>query len=189
MSPLALKIEALLFYAAEPISFKVLIDMCGESIGSITSALDEIDAQLSSHSIVLLRDHKSVSMVTRAEVSEIIEQFTKKDREAPLSPAASEVLAIIAYTSGIAKNEIDFIRGVNSQYTLRSLMMRGLIAKDTAEGGAVTYRGTAELLAFLGITAWDQLPSQKELLDSYHALMQTHENTDVVLEGTNETAV
>lgn len=175
MSPLAQKIEALLFYAAEPLSFKVLGELCDVSADAIVKAVDEIEAAIAGHSLCVLRDSKTVSLVTTSEVSDVIEQYAKKDREAPLSPAASEVLAIVAYTNGVSKHEIDFIRGVNSQYTLRALMMRGLILKDGTDNGSVKYRGTSELLAFLGITSWDQLVNKKELIDSYHALLQSHE--------------
>ena len=178
MSPLAKQLEALLFYAAEPLSFKLLADMTKSGDAAIQGALDELAASFAERSLVLIRDQKSASLVTGPDFAPIIEAFAKRDREAPLSNAATEVLAIIAYTDGASKTDIDFIRGVNSQYTLRSLMMRGLISRDVSEKSATIYRGTVELLSFLGIASYADLPKRGDLLQTYHTIVATREQAE-----------
>ncbi len=178
MSDLAKQLEALLFYAAEPLSFKVLAEMTDANEAAVQKALDELAESLSGRSLVLIRDQKAASLVTGPESASLIEAFAKRDREAPLSNAATEVLSIIAYTGAAAKGDIDFIRGVNSQYTLRSLMMRGLIMRDGSEKGTATYRGTVELLSFLGIPSYNDLPKRDELLATYQGLLATRETAE-----------
>ncbi len=179
MSSLAKKLEALLFYAAEPLSFRVLADITQSTDEAIQDALNELGSSFAERSLVLIRDQKTASLVTGSDYAPLIETFARRDREAPLSNAATEVLAIIAYTDGASKTDIDFIRGVNSQYTLRSLMMRGLISRDASDKGATMYRGTVELLSFLGISSYADLPKRTDLLQTYQGLVATRANSEI----------
>ena len=77
-----------------------------------------------------------------------------------------EVLAIIAYRQPISKAEIESIRGVNSQYSLRALFMRGLIEKipNPSDARGSVYQITTEFLQQLGLTSVADLPDFAELV-------------------------
>jgi segregation and condensation protein B len=70
------------------------------------------------------------------------------------------------YRKKISKPELDTIRGVNSQFIVRSLLIRGLIAKEgsATDGRTFIYRPTPELFSFLGITQTEDLPEYTETL-------------------------
>ena len=78
-----------------------------------------------------------------------------------LSPAALEVLAVIAYNEPITRAEIDEIRGLSSDYTLRKLLAKGLIkeaGKSTMPGRPNLYQTTHEFLDYFGLATKEDLP-------------------------------
>jgi len=76
-----------------------------------------------------------------------------------VSKAGLEVLAIVLYSggSGVSASDVEQIRGVNSNYTLRQLTMRGLLSKERS-GIGYKYTPTADLLSYLGVTDLDSIP-------------------------------
>lgn len=78
-----------------------------------------------------------------------------------LSPALLEVLAIIAYNAPITRVEIDEMRGISSDYTLRKLLAKGLIkeaGKSTMPGRPILYKTTSEFLDYFGLATLEDLP-------------------------------
>jgi segregation and condensation protein B len=87
-----------------------------------------------------------------------------------LSKAALEALTIIAYRHPILRSEIDYIRGVNSSFTIRNLIARGLVERiPVSVGRGYRYQPTIEFMKFLGISSVHELPEydtvQKELTE------------------------
>jgi segregation and condensation protein B len=82
-----------------------------------------------------------------------------------LSKAALEVLSIIAYKGPISRAEIESIRGVNCSFTLRSLMMKGLLERidNPKDGRGYLYKISFEFMKKLGIENIDKLPDYQEL--------------------------
>jgi segregation and condensation protein B len=103
-------------------------------------------------------------MGTVPAVGEIIADLKKTELSVALSRGALETLVIILYHTHISKSEIDYIRGVNSQFMLRNLLLRGLIEKTESETDKriSVYRVTIETLQWLGITQPTQLPDYAE---------------------------
>lgn len=90
---------------------------------------------------------------------------TTKDNNT-LSPAALEVLAIVAYNEPITRVEIDELRGVSSDYTLRKLLAKGLLkeaGKSTMPGRPNLYATTHEFLDYFGLATLEDLPPLEEL--------------------------
>jgi segregation and condensation protein B len=93
----------------------------------------------------------------------------KKLRESELArdlgKASLETLAVIAYQTGTTRGEIDWVRGVNSSTSLRTLLMRGLVEgrEDERDKRRIRYSLTTEALAHLGIKNASELPRAKEL--------------------------
>ena len=123
------RIGGFLFASAEPVSTSKLAKTFGVSIEDIEEALNEFIQALGKTGLTLTRNENDILLTTHPNVSEDIESFLSKEYTGELGGAALETLSIILYSSPVSKREIDFIRGVNSGYILRALLMRGLIEK------------------------------------------------------------
>lgn len=154
------KIESYLFYTGEPVAVKKLAKVFEVSEDDIHNALQQLEQLLSGHGIILIKNGDEVLLATHPEMGSMILDIKKQELSDPLSKGALETLAIILYKNGATKPEIDFIRGVNSGFMLRNLLMRGLIEKiDNPEDKRVAkYQGTFDTLKFLGIAHISELP-------------------------------
>lgn len=156
---LAQKIESILFYTTEPMSIKKLSKVLGVSAKQVEVALDDLNEALSGRGIILIRNNDEAMLGTHPETHAIIEQQRKEELGGTLSKAALETLTIVAYRNGITKSEIDYIRGVNSNFILRNLMMRGLIERtdNPADKRSPLYQPTLDTLRYLGISTVTEL--------------------------------
>ena len=171
MGELAKKIEALLFVSGEGLAIPRLASLLKKSSADIESALGELEKHLGEHhAIALLKDQDKISLVSAKEVSKLVEDFAKEEFAGELTRAALEALTIVAYKGPVKRADIDYIRGVNSSFIIRNLLMRGLIerVRDAKDSRAYLYRPSADFLKFFGLAAISQLPdygSYKEKLD------------------------
>lgn len=124
------KIEAILFFKGEPVSFKKLEEILKISRAEINEALLNLDNNLKNRGLVLIRNGEEITLGTNPELSSLIENLQKEELNKDLSKASLETLSIILYKNGTSRANIDFIRGVNSSFTLRILSIRGLINKE-----------------------------------------------------------
>ena len=92
----------------------------------------------------------------------------KEELNKELSKASLETLSIILYKNGVSRAEIDYIRGVNSSFTLRALSVRGLIEKtiDTKDNRRYIYKPSFDTLSFMGIKSAEELPDYREVNNS-----------------------
>jgi len=170
------KIEALLFFKGEPISIKKIADILSMDENQISEAVDSLENNLSGRGIVLLRKEDEVMLGTSQQMSDIIESLIKEDLNKDLGRAGLETLSIILYLGPIMRSRIDYIRGVNSNFILRNLMIRGLVEKvnNPDDQRSFLYKPTFELLSYLGVTKVDDLPEyekvQMEIEDSEKVL-------------------
>ncbi len=168
MNQLTSQIESLLFVASKPLSLKQLVKFTGASAENVAVALQEL-AQLRANSgVVLLDTGSEYQLATHRENSNIVKDFLNSDLRESLTDATTEVLAIIAYRQPISKAEIESIRGVNSQYSIRALLMRGLIEKipNPLDSRSSLYQITTEFLQQLGLTSINDLPSFEDLVQN-----------------------
>ena len=93
----------------------------------INEGIENLKASLSARGIVLLSNDDEITLGTAPELSEMIGALQKEELNKELSKASLETLSIVAYKNGATRAEIDYIRGVNSSFTLRALSMRGLV--------------------------------------------------------------
>lgn len=168
MNELTSQIHSLLFVSNKPLSSKQLAKLTGADIEQVLLALREL-AELSQNSGVILLDTGSeFQLATNSANSELVKNFLNQDLKEALTDATTEVLAIIAYRQPISKAEIESIRGVNSQYSLRSLLMRGLIEKvaNPDDSRSSYYQITTEFLQQLGISSTAELSSFEDLVQN-----------------------
>lgn len=189
MNILEQKIESLLFFKNEPVSFQWLAKKLDVSLDTISQTIDSMKEYYINRGIILLTGGQSASLVTAESSKELIKSITNNQGERELSKQALETLSIIAYKGRITKAEIDYIRGVNSVFILRNLLIRGLIIKkeNIIDKRAPLYILTHDTLSFLGITDITELPhyeqvSQKlvELEDEFNHDQKTNQEPIVV---------
>lgn len=159
---LSVRIEAILFYTAEPVKVSFLTKTLEVKIDAVREALKDLTDSLDSRGIKLLEHNEEVSLVTSPELAPLIEKIIKEERERDLGRAGIETLTIVAYKGPVSKKEIEYIRGVNSQYALRNLLLRGLVDRSQTVDGKMVYTVTSDTIRFLGLKNISELP---EFLD------------------------
>jgi segregation and condensation protein B len=157
MNNLSQNIEALLF-AFGRMQKQDLAKKLNVSPEELQSALLVLATE--PRGIVLVDDGRTVELRTSAETSELVERVQKEENSREIGKAGLEALATILYRGPLTRAEIDFIRGVNSSQTLRTLTMRGLVRRveNPRDERSFLYEPTTELLAHLGVASVQQLP-------------------------------
>jgi segregation and condensation protein B len=170
------QIEAILFFKGEPVSRKKLSEIFSSSakasegqgkIGQneINEGIEKLKENLKERGIVLLEKENEITLGTAPELSGLIEDLQKEELNKELSKASLETLSIVLYKNGVTRAEIDYIRGVNSSFTLRALSVRGLVEKivDTKDNRRYIYKPSFELLSFMGVKSVEELPEYAEV--------------------------
>lgn len=172
-------IEAVLFWKGEPQSIKELSKALGCSEASINEALNELEGKLKERGIVLMRNNDEVTLGTSPAASKLIEAITKEELSRDLGKAALETLAIILYKGPVKRSEVDYIRGVNSTFIIRNLLIRGLVQKSQAPNDqrASIYSTSFELLSHLGLSNVSELPEFNEVQEEIRKFKETHAET------------
>jgi segregation and condensation protein B len=180
-SSLTQKIIALLFFSGDTFTVAQLSKVIGDSEENILQAMNNILAQLQPLGLSLNTLDNTYSLTTHSEVADFINNIRKQELQSSLSPAAIETLALILYRQPIRKVDIDYVRGVNSQFILRNLYTKGLITreKDLLDERSHVYKATLALLEFLGVDSIDQLPEYEVLREELLAKEEVlHQETD-----------
>jgi len=159
--PLSVKLEALLFVAAEPVPTAQLATALDVSTSVVERGLNELDASLSSRGLRLQRHAGRVQLTTAPQLAELIERFLGLEATSHLSRAALETLAIIAYQQPVTRPQIDSIRGVNSDSMMKSLLSKNLILESgraDGPGRPILYSTTPEFLQHFGLNSILEMP-------------------------------
>jgi segregation and condensation protein B len=159
--PLSVKLEAMLFVAAEPVAPAQLAAALDVSPSVIERGLNELDAALAPRGLRLQRHAGRVQLTTAPELAELIERFLGLEATSHLSRAALETLAIIAYQQPVTRPQIDAIRGVNSDSMMKSLLNKGLILESgraDGPGRPILYSTTPEFLQHFGLNSILEMP-------------------------------
>ena len=154
------QIEAILFWKAEPVSIKKLATLLSKTEDEIKAALIFLRGALSERGITLIQLEDEVALGTSKEASDLIESLTKEELIKDLGKAGLETLSIILYQGPISRAEIDYIRGVNSQFILRNLLIRGLVERidNPKDQRSFLYKPTLQLMSFIGISKIEDIP-------------------------------
>ncbi|MFA6445799.1 MAG: SMC-Scp complex subunit ScpB [Candidatus Paceibacterota bacterium] len=163
------QLEAILFWKAEPMTVAELAKATGADKDGVLIALGELETALLGQGIVLMRKDDEIALGTAPELSDLMERLAKEELSHELSKATLETLSIILYKGPVSRAEIDYIRGVQSAFMLRQLLVRGLIERidNPKDQRSFLYRPSFDLLAHLGVAKIEDLPEyvevQKEL--------------------------
>lgn len=161
-------IEGVLFYKAEPMKKTVLADFFEVPLELLSEALSLLEQRLQNTGIRLVSTDTTVQLVVSPELSETIETLRKDELKKDIGKAGAETLAIILYRGPISRAEIDRIRGVNSNFILRNLLIRGLVERreHPTDQRSFTYAITPSLLNHLGVGKREELPDFAEVLNT-----------------------
>ena len=164
---LDVKIEGLLFFKGEPEAIDVIAKITENTEEEVRAALTILEEKLTNRGLTIIREGNTVMLGTRSELSPLIEKVVKEEIARDLGKAGLETLAIILYKQVVSRREIDYIRGVNSSFIIRNLLIRGLIEKAPGDSidRSFSYKPTVDLLAHLGISKVEELPEYNAIVE------------------------
>lgn len=159
--PLDVRIEALLFVAPGLVAPNQLAAALDTSAKEIEKALATLEESLAPRGIRLQRYRGELRLVSAPEAASLVERFLDLEATTRLSAAALECLSIVAYQQPITRPQIDSVRGVNSDSSLRSLLTHGLVeeaGRADGPGRPILYATTPEFLQHFGLGKIEDLP-------------------------------
>ena len=161
-------IEALLFTSDKPLAASVLAGVVEAPLKEIKEAVDRINVNLKERGApVCVREIAGgYELLTLPEYAPHIKKLYKNRFLARLSRPALEVMAIIAYKQPISKQEVEMIRGVNSDGVYHTLLERKLIkiaGRKESPGRPLLYGTTRDFLQYLGVNSLEDLPKLEEI--------------------------
>ena len=162
-------IEALLFVGGPPLAAARACEAIrGLTPGQFQEAIDALnrDYRRQGRPYAIRSQDQGYVLALRPRYRPVLEKIYGAVREARLSPAAVDVLALVAYRQPATKQEIDGVRGIESGAILRQLVRRGLIAVvQRAETGQreVSYGTTSRFLELFNLQNLDDLPQAQDL--------------------------
>ena len=171
------RIEAILFGAGEAVGIRDLAKALRVEEKELKETLKKIGSEYDyeQRGFMLKRFGEKVQLATRPLYSEDVLRLLQPVQQQSLSQAAMETLAVVAYKQPVTRAEVEQIRGVKCDYSLQSLMMKGLIQeagrKDTI-GRPILYATTDMFLSHFGIQGLEDLPPLPE------TEKESDENTD-----------
>ncbi|MDD5396513.1 MAG: SMC-Scp complex subunit ScpB [Candidatus Moranbacteria bacterium] len=155
-------IESVLFVSGEPVKRGKLAKVAAVEVEKLDLAIEALRQRydLVGSGLSLLVKGDELQLVTKAENGDFVEKLVKNELQDALSTAAMEVVSIIAYRGPISKTEIEAIRGVNCSYTLRNLLLRGLIERgdNPRDSRGYVYVISFDFLKKLGVESVKKLP-------------------------------
>lgn len=173
LAELERSVQAVLFAAGEPYEKERLAKLLEIDIEMLSQLVERINEFYQKTPFAILELDQSYQMVTRAEYAAIIRQALEVKNNAPLSQAALEVLAIIAYNQPVTKSFIEQVRGVDSSSVVNSLVSKGLVEEQgrlEIPGRPLSYGTTEHFLRCFGMKSIEALPkipqSQEESVES-----------------------
>ena len=156
-------IEAILFVAGEPVAVGEIAAALGLSELETMHAVEEMqrDFDASQRGITVRRYGDHLRMETRPEYAPYVERLLQPVQKQSLSQTAMETLAVIAYRQPTTKGEVEHVRGVKCDYSIQSLLNKGLIkevGRKEALGRPILYATTDRFLEHFGISDIRGLP-------------------------------
>ncbi len=157
------QLEALLFVAERPLARREIAALASVDQATVDARLGDLEVSLGRRGIRLVLAGDRVELATAPEAGALIARYVGADA-IHLSPASLETLAIVAYRQPVAKSAIERIRGVDSDYTIRSLLHRRLVVelgRSDAPGRPFLYGTGFDFLERFGLTSLDELPAAR----------------------------
>lgn len=172
------QIEGVLFYKAQPVKKATLAAFFEVSQDEVEHAATVLAERLKNGATRLTVTDTELQLVSAPELSETIEKLRKDELKKDIGKAGAETLAIILYRGPISRAEIDKIRGVNSTFIIRNLLIRGLVERqdNPKDSRSFNYAVTPALLNHLGIARREELSEFTDIMNALDAYEQAQED-------------
>lgn len=159
--------EAILFASGEPLEASRISEALELDIETVTAALWELSSSLDERGsgICLLRLGSKYQLCSRIEYAQQVRSVLDIKKNAPLSPAAFEVLAVVAYNQPVTKAYVEQIRGVDCSGVISTLCQKGLLEEKgrlDLPGRPLLYGTTPDFLRCFCLTSLADLPELPE---------------------------
>lgn len=156
-------VEAVLFAYAEPLSPKKLSEILEIEVSTVKNVckLIQDDCERPGSGLALLQLGEGYQLATKKAYSEEVKRALDVKRNTPLSQAAFEVLAIIAYNQPVTRSFIEQVRVIDSSSTVVNLVEKGLVAEQgrlDLPGRPMAYKTTDNFLRCFGLRSLEDLP-------------------------------
>lgn len=190
-------VEAVLFACGEPIETDKLCAACEIEKETVLRIVERLNSRYDEQgsAFTIGRLDGSFQMMTKPDFARYIKTAMETRRQTPLSPAALEVLAIVAYNQPVTRGFVDQVRGVESSGVMRSLVERNLLEEHgrltDVPGRPIAYKTTDNFLRCFGLTSLDNLPpipgSTDQIdFDEYEEMTYEGENPEPSLDDNPE---
>jgi len=156
-------VEAILFVTGNAVEKKELCRALEITEGELSETLDALESgyDFDRRGLRLLRFGAHVQLATRPDYAPYVQKLLQPVQKQSLSQAVMETLAVIAYRQPVTKAEIEMVRGVKCDYSVQSLLSKGLIAevgRKEALGRPILYGTTDAFLRHFCISSVAELP-------------------------------
>jgi segregation and condensation protein B len=168
-------IESIILVSGDPVKISRIAKITGVARPEVENAVMILSGEYSSggRGFIIIKKEDEIQLATNPENAEIVSDLVKSEIQENLSKASLEVLSIIAYRGPVTRAEVEAIRGVNCSFTLRALLMRGLLERldNPKDNRSYIYKISFDFLKKMGLESADKLPdfenlSKDERIDS-----------------------
>ena len=156
-------IEAMLFASGDPVEASKLAEVLDIDIETVEKMLGHLSALYDERSsgLMIIRIDNKYQICTREKYSEEVRKLMEIKKNTPLSNAAFEVLAVIAYNKTVTRSFIEQVRGVDCSGPISSLVQKGLIEEKgrmDLPGRPLIYGTTDRFLRCFSLNSLEDLP-------------------------------
>lgn len=154
-------VEAVLFSSGEPVSIDRFTEIFEITFDEVVEIMNELEKRLENSGIELVKLENTYQLCSKSEYAEYIRKMADMRRKTPLSNAAMEVLAVVAYNQPVTKAFVEQVRGVDCSSTVTTLIEKGLLEEKgrlELPGRPLLYGTTKNFLRCFGISDISELP-------------------------------
>ena len=154
-------LEALLFVAERPLSRREIATFAGVDRETVDARIGDLEVALRERGIRIVVSGDRIELATAPDAGALVARYVGADA-IRLSPTSLETLAIVAYRQPVTKAAIERIRGVDSDYSIRTLLHRRLVVelgRADAPGRPILYGTGFDFLERFGLTSLEELPA------------------------------
>ena len=165
LNDLSARAQAFLFSEGGSLTLRKLAQLLDVKEAGLREALAALASELEGSGLALIQTDTEVTLAISKEASPAVQAAYERELGREIGDAGLEVLAIVLYRGPSTRAQIDYIRGVNTSSTIRTLLGRGLLERtgNPDDGREYLYRPTVELLAHLGIRSSKELPDHSAI--------------------------
>ncbi|MEK7598539.1 MAG: SMC-Scp complex subunit ScpB [Patescibacteria group bacterium] len=160
-------IESILFVSGEPLKISRISNITGVPRPEVENAVMILQGEYSSvgRGLMIVKKEGEIQMASNPDNALFIDKLVKSEIQENLSKAALEVISIVAYRGPITRMNVEAIRGVNCSFTLRALLMRGLLERieNPVDNRSYLYKISFDFLKKLGVESVEKLPEYAAL--------------------------